>query len=89
MSLIQPSHFEGIQNFVDSISVPSDIGHIPLKIGSGFSGFKADQFKTGSTFIPFHRCLISSPQNQWNVGITMFLLADYCVNKACLHMILI
>lgn len=45
MSLIQPNHYEEIQSVVDSISVPSDVGRIPIKIGSGFSGFKADQFK--------------------------------------------
>lgn len=43
--LLLPSHGETKQNFVDSISVPSDVGRIPLKIESGFSGFKADQFK--------------------------------------------
>ncbi len=37
------SHFVEIQKFVDSIVVPSDVGRIPRKIGSGFSGFKADQ----------------------------------------------
>ena len=44
-SLVDQSHYEEIQTFVDSISVPSDVGRIPQKIQSGFSGFKADQFK--------------------------------------------
>ena len=44
--LISKSHFETIQNFIDSINVPSDVGRIPSKISSGFSGFKADQFRT-------------------------------------------
>ncbi len=43
------SHFVEIQKFVDSIVVPSDVGRIPRKIGSGFSGFKADQFKNWIT----------------------------------------
>lgn len=38
-------HFKIIQDIIDSFRVPSDIGRIPLKIESGFSGFKADQFK--------------------------------------------
>ena len=29
----------------DSRYIPSDIGHIPYKIASGFSSFTADQFK--------------------------------------------
>ncbi len=43
------SHFVEIQKFVDSIVVPSDVGRIPRKIGSSFSGFKADQFKNWIT----------------------------------------
>ena len=34
-----------IQQRVDDIRVPSDIGRIPYKISSGFSSFTADQFK--------------------------------------------
>ena len=34
-----------IQNLVDTTNVPSDIGRILHKIGSGFAGFTADQFK--------------------------------------------
>jgi hypothetical protein len=43
--LVNSSQYEGIQEFVDKMSVPSDVGCIPQKIESGFSGFKADQFK--------------------------------------------
>ena len=46
---ISKKHFETIQHFVDSINIPSDIGRIPSKISSGFSGFKADQFKAWIT----------------------------------------
>ena len=38
-------NYNKIQNIVDNIKVPSDVGRIPQKIESGFSGFKADQFK--------------------------------------------
>ena len=34
-----------IQNLVDTTNVLSDIGRIPRKIGSGFAGFTAEQFK--------------------------------------------
>ena len=41
--------FKTIQNFIDSMHVPSDIGRIPLKIESSFAGFTADQYKTWIT----------------------------------------
>jgi hypothetical protein len=40
---------EKIQATVDSIHVPSDIGRIPRKVETGFSGFTADQYKTWVT----------------------------------------
>lgn len=43
--LLSTKEFKVIQESVDSMVVPSDVGRIPLKIASGFSGFKADQFK--------------------------------------------
>ena len=46
LKLLTSTHFDQIQQFVDNMVVPSDIGRIPTKISSGFSGFKADQFKT-------------------------------------------
>lgn len=45
-SLVTKSHFCSIQEFINQIIVPPDIGRIPHKIESGFSSFKADQFKT-------------------------------------------
>ena len=44
--ILTKDNFQIIQSFVDSVNVPTDIGRIPLKIGSGFTGFTADQFKT-------------------------------------------
>lgn len=39
--LVDPSQYVAIQEFADSLSVPSDVGRTPQKIESGFSGFKA------------------------------------------------
>ena len=39
-------NFDEIQQSVDSFSVPSDIGRISYKISSGFSSFKADQWRS-------------------------------------------
>ena len=44
--LLDSTKFEQIQCCVDSMNVPCDVGRIPRKIETGFSGFKADQFKT-------------------------------------------
>lgn len=44
-NLLSTKDFKIIQESVDDMTVPSDVGRIPLKIASGFSSFKADQFK--------------------------------------------
>ena len=43
--IITSTHFSLIQNKVDHICTPIDIGRIPYKIMSAFSGFTADQYK--------------------------------------------
>ena len=45
LEILKKSHFQHIQEIVDAMKVPSDVGRIPRKISSGFSGFTADQFK--------------------------------------------
>ena len=40
---------EKIQSTIDSIRVPTDIGRIPRKIETGFSGLTADQYKNWVT----------------------------------------
>ena len=42
--LLVHDHFESIQKKVDSFVTPSDVGRIPFRIASGFSGFTADQW---------------------------------------------
>ena len=61
-NLLNKTHFEEIQHFVDSMVVPSDVGRIPSKINSGFAGFKADQFKTWITIysIPALHTILSN-----------------------------
>ena len=46
-AIITKSELKSIQALVDEMHVPADLGRIPRKIeiGSGFSGFTADQFK--------------------------------------------
>lgn len=44
--ILTDDHFGSIQRLVDSFCVPKDIGRIPHKIASGFSGFKSDQWRS-------------------------------------------
>ena len=44
-SLLSSKHFDVIQEKVDSFIAPADIGRLPMKISSGFSGFTAEQWK--------------------------------------------
>ena len=48
--LLLDRDFDCIQNRIDSFTVPSDFGRIPLKIKSGFSSFTADQWKNWSIY---------------------------------------
>ena len=43
--IISTSQFNVIQQRVDSVTVPPDVGRIPQKIHTGFSSFTADQWK--------------------------------------------
>ncbi len=45
LGLISESQFDLIQNRIDRIICPPDIGRIPNKIKSAFSSFTADQYK--------------------------------------------
>lgn len=42
---ISDEDFQRIQELVDGMTVPQDIGRIPGKIANSFSGFTADQWK--------------------------------------------
>ncbi|KAI8490511.1 hypothetical protein Bbelb_317790 [Branchiostoma belcheri] len=45
LGVLNRKAFDVIQSRIDSMKVPSDVGRIPRKIASGFSGFTADQWK--------------------------------------------
>ena len=45
-NLISKNQLVSIQNIVDNNPLPSNIGRIPHKIASSFSGFTSDQWKT-------------------------------------------
>ena len=43
--LLDKSHFDCIQKTVDTFVTPSEVGRIPSRISSGFSGFTAEQWR--------------------------------------------
>lgn len=49
---IDDDDFQRIQELVDSMTVPQDIGRIPGKISCSFSGFTADQWKNWTSVYP-------------------------------------
>ena len=48
--ILMEREFASIQNKVDSFKTPPDIGRIPYKINSKFSGLKADQWKNWTLY---------------------------------------
>ena len=49
LDLVTKHDFQSLQRTVDATVVPSDVGRVPRKIETGFSGFTADQFKNWIT----------------------------------------
>lgn len=49
-SVLSSRDFDVIQQKVDSFVTPADIGRLPMKISSGFSGFTAEQWKNWVIF---------------------------------------
>ena len=48
--MLSVKDFEVIQPKVDSFICPSDIGQMPSKISSSFSGFTAEQWKSWTIY---------------------------------------
>lgn len=49
-NILAPDSCQSIQKKVDSFNCPSDIGRIPHKLASNFSGLKSDQWKTWTMY---------------------------------------
>ena len=54
--LLSSDHFCDIQKKVDNFTCPNDVGRIPSKIQSSFSGFTADQWKSWTVLFSLY-CL--------------------------------
>ena len=54
LEVINTKDYEIIQKKVDNFVCPPEIGRVPSKILSGFSGFTAEQWKNWTLFQVFH-----------------------------------
>ena len=61
--IITRTDFDKIQEIVDSFVVPNDVGRIPYRIGSGFSGFKADQWRPWTTIFSLVSLKVLPPEH--------------------------
>lgn len=66
LNLLSPTHFKDIQIKVDSFSTPEDVGRIPTKIASGFSGFKADQWRNWTVIFSLFCLKEILPRSDYN-----------------------
>ena len=65
-NIISSDNFQNIQATVNDFVSPSDIGRIPLKISSGFSGFTADQWRNWIVFYSLVTLKSILPFRQYN-----------------------
>lgn len=88
---ISHSHFQVIQELVDSFIVPSDVGRIPRKIEANFSGFTADQFKNWiiTYSIPcLHSVLPSAHLECWRFFVLACrIFCKYSLSMAEIHLV--
>ena len=84
-SILSSSQFEVIQEKVDGIVTPSDLGRLPFKISSGFSGFTADQWKnwvTSYSLIALKDLLPWQHYNCWHLFVKIcFILCRRTISE--------
>ena len=66
LKLITDKHLEAIQEKVDSFCTPEDVGRIPTKILSGFSGFKAEQWRNWTILFSLYSLKDILPHSHYN-----------------------
>ena len=64
--LLFPSHLRTIQDRIDNICAPPDIGRIPCKIET--QGVLLTNSRTGHCYIQCHACIHFLTKINWNVG---------------------
>ena len=76
--ILTQADFDKIQEVVDSFSVPNGIEHIPYHIGSGFNGFKADQWRLWTTVFS-----LVSLKECFHLNLTVAGVYTYMAVKSC------
>ena len=84
-NLLSHAQFQQVQECVDSFIVPPDVGRMPHKIQSGFSGFTADQFKNWIMIFSFpalFEILTNEHLECWRHFILACrILCEHCFSK--------
>ena len=86
---ITKRHFKVIESIVSKISTPRNVGRLPLKIGSGFAGFTADQWKNWVTVfspIALKEILNSDELRCWLLFVrACFLICNRIINTQAIN----
>ena len=81
----QPCNFVRMQRVVDAFITPAGIGRLPQKVESGFSNFKAEQWKNWillCSIICFKPVLSGSQYSMWLVFVeACSLLRSHVISK--------
>ena len=96
LNLLTSDQFENIQQKVDSFHTPADVGRIPTKISSWFSGFSADKWRNWYSQFSFKNILHHSHYDCWllfvkachllccrSVSAEQIIDADKLLNEFC------
>lgn len=78
LGILTCKQYEDIQSRVDSCVCPSDIGRVPSKIASSFSGFTAEQWKNWTMFFSLFALKGILPREHYNCW-HMFARACYLI----------
>ena len=68
--ILNKQNFRKLEDIVSNINTLKSVGHLPVKIGSSFAGFSADQWRNWTT--------VFSPVAQKGVIHSFELLANVC-----------
>lgn len=86
LGILPEKSWENIQTRVNSFVTPSDVGRIPSKIASGFSGFTAEQWKNWTIYFSLFSLkdvLPSDHYNCWHIFVkACFLLCRRSITAA-------
>ena len=86
--VLSENDFEIIQQRVDSFVAPNDIGRMPSKIASGFSGFTAEQWKNWTIFFSLYALNGVLPQTHYHCWLlyvkACFILCRQRISDALL-----